>query len=331
MATSISRTNKANPNKYRKKIPILLRLEKDQNIKILLIEGESDLFYKKIFKEILGTESILLIPVTYSKEYELEEYKPEIPRKNAKEYVKALVEKQLTKEKNAPAIKYGKCFALIDRDFDFKEEDKQKYKGRLECTDYNDLETTLLEIDYGNIESKFKEDFNAEQHGMRDFNVLEESIKYAAEIGKLRKLRENKRDELNGNLTKSINLDFNSIERNTDGYFSFVNDVRFNIQKYIGYSDKSSEVQSLINEIAQFKECPISYCRGHDIFNFIACFYKFHNRIHLEKWKNYHGNIPVLELRLDYEDKMKVFFCLEKFKDTKIYDFFEKIVKGSIQ
>ena len=327
MATSISRTNKANPNKYRKKIPVLLRLEKDQNTKILLIEGESDLFYEKIFKEFLGNEAICLCPVTDSKEYNREDFKSEIFRKDAKKYVEAIVRKQLTKEKEAPAIKYGKCYGLIDRDFDFKEEEKKNYEGRLEFTDCNDLETTLLSFDYENIESKFKKDFNGEQHDGEGFNVLGKSIEYAAEIGKLRKLRENKRDKLKGKLTKNIILDFKSIENNTDAYSSLLdNNKYFNIHNYIGYSDKSAEVQSLMNEIAQFSETKLSYCRGHDIFNFVACFYKLDDRIHIERLDGRHGEIKVLEIRKDYEEQMENYFCLEKFKNTKIYSFFEKIV-----
>ena len=237
------------------------------------------------------------------------------------------MEKQLVKEKEAPAIKYGKCYGLIDKDFDFREEDKEKYEGRLECTDCNDLETTLLFYDYEGIESKFKEDFNESELDSEDFDVLGKAVEYAAEIGKLRKLRENKRDKLKGQLTKSIRLDFKSIENQTDGYFSLINNYKyFKIQDYIGYKDKPDEVKSLMDEIAQYFGSQLSFCRGHDIFNFIACFYKLYDRIHIERLNNRHGEIRVLEIRKDYEEQMENFFCLEKFKDTKIYSFFEKIL-----
>ena len=90
MAISISRINKAYPNKCRKKIPVLLRLEKDQNIKILLIEGESDLFYEKIFKKLLVSEEICLCPVTDSKEYGREDLNLKYLEKMQKNTLKPL-------------------------------------------------------------------------------------------------------------------------------------------------------------------------------------------------------------------------------------------------
>lgn len=319
MARSISNLNSAFP-KYKRK-SVLLLLEKDSKLRFLLLEGESDLFYMNFVDS-----SINLFPITDSREYETGEIGSERLQKNAKEYVKVVIEKQLLKEKNAPAIKYGKCYGLIDKDFDFNETEKTKYEGRLECTDYSDLETTLLIFDYKNIEAKFLEDFKDSSIDRKSFNVLKKSIEYASEIGKLRKLREDKRNLLKGKLTNNIRIDFNYKENQTDGYYSLIKDKNdFNVMDYIGYVGKNNDTKNLIEEINKYTGNPLLYCRGHDIFNFIACFYKFNNKINIEKWKNYKGDIKILELRKDYEKKMEQFFDHEKFKETNIYSFFCRI------
>lgn len=310
MGTSISTINPNFRQKYKRK-PVLILLEKNPAIKLLLVEGDSDDFYGRFLNQ-----SVTLFPVTDSKEYGECYFSPNIQRL-AKEYVKELVKRALKRESENTAIKYGKCYGLIDKDYDCIREDlESKYNNRLECTDYNDLETTLIYLDYDNIESKFIKDFNSDNDS---FNILRTSIDYASQIGKLRRYREDK-----GSLLKNVKINFKKKEEDSDGYFSFLENDNFNIEKFIADIGKPN-AQKLINAINQYKGNNLLYCRGHDIFDFITSFYKKKNKVRKEYKKYSVGDNKVLDMRKHYEAQMESYFNEEKLKETNIYTFISMI------
>ena len=87
MGTNTSTVNKNYRRNYTRK-PVLVLLEKNVSSKFLLVEGKSDEFYEQLLPN-----DIKIFPVIDTKEY-IEKLLPSVSY-SSKEYVKAIVEKQL--------------------------------------------------------------------------------------------------------------------------------------------------------------------------------------------------------------------------------------------
>lgn len=319
MGISTSITNTKYRNNYKRK-KVLLLLSKKSTIKILLVEGTSDSFYKYFINQ-----NVILFPVTDSEEFISKQFSSSDKEALAKKYVKILVKKAIEEENNNPPNTYGKCFGIIDKDYDSNRNNlRKKYGGRLECTDYNDLETTLIYLDYSNIDTYFMSTFKTWNQSV---SPLQKAIENASIIGKMRQLRkDNECTKLNGKLTENVSIRFRDKQKNDIGYYNFIdNNFDLNLNSYFGSSYNQEEINDLVNSIAGYKSSSLFYCRGHDVFDFLACFYrKTNSRIKQERVGE--ENMNISELLEDCQKKMIEIFDKEQFKSkSPMYQFLCKL------
>lgn len=307
---------------------IFLLLQKSTT-KILLVEGDGDVpFYSKYINS-----SVTISEVTKTKDYKFPEpsLKYSDGQKTAKKYVQFLVNEHKKKVKINNAIKYGSCYGIVDQDFDGLNTFKYSYMGKnIICTDQRDLETTLISFGKKIVENRFYCDYN---YDCGTFNVLQESINEASKIGKLRLLREKNKKQFHGNsyLTNNFPIDFNVKETcgessGNDGYFIFIKNGKFDLPSYLGYPDKQNQINKILSTIKNYNKNNLSYCRGHDIFNFVTCFYKLANKIKPEYLSNSCGINKITNIRGHYEELLKEsFFDEPAFKaGSQIYRFLQK-------
>lgn len=295
--------NSSDKNKLNKKPKSVLMFLEIPSTKFLIVEGDGD---EKFYSNYISSEEVY--PVDKTKEYIKgdPDYKEE--KLNAKSFVQFLVDKHLKTVKENPAITYGKCFGIIDNDFDGIDSERYPNLGKnLITTDARDLETTLLKYDYNHLKDFFSEDFNTDNSGI---DILEKAINNASQIGKLRKLREDQRKTLHGKLTKDISINFKAKEPDDIGYLPFVTEnLDFAFDSYVGIQYSKEQISKLKNPLKIYTKPSLFYCRGHDIFDFIACFYKKQNKLrpaHTSKGSS------ILKIRGIFEDLLR-----EKFNDAE--------------
>ncbi|MBR0099758.1 MAG: DUF4435 domain-containing protein [Treponema sp.] len=305
--------NSSDKNKLNKKPKsVFIRLQ-ESSTKLLIVEGDGD---EKFYSNYINSEEVC--PVDKTKEYIKgdPDYKEE--KLNAKSFVQFLVDKHLKRVKENPAITYGKCFGIIDNDFDGIDSDKYPDLGKnLITTDARDLETTLLKHDYNHLKELFSEDFNTDNSSI---DIHEKAINNAAQIGKLRKLREDQRKTLHGKLTKDISINFKAKEPDDIGYLPFVTeDLDFAFDSYVGTQYSKEQISKLKNPLKTYTKPSLFYCRGHDIFDFIACFYTKQKKlkpVHTSKGRS------ILKIRGVFEDKLREYFDDSEFKSSSpMYQF----------
>ena len=234
MALNFSDKNKLNI----KPKSVFIRLQKTST-KLLIVEGDGDVeFYGKY----VLPEEIVCIDNTNDYINGDPDYKG--PKNNAKSFVQFLVDKHLKRVKENTAITYGKCFGIIDKDFDGIDFKQYPHLGKsLITTDERDLETTLLKHDYNHLKELFSEDFNTDNSSIV---ILEKAINNASQIGKLRKLREDQRKTLHGKLTKDISINFKAKEPDDIGYLPFVTeDLDFAFDSYVGTQYSKEQISKL--------------------------------------------------------------------------------------
>ena len=281
--------------------------------KFLIVEGDGDeVFYSNYIKR----ERIIIIDKT--KEYINGDPDYKGPKNNAKSFVQFLVDKHLKIVKENPGITYGKCFGIIDKDFDGIDFKQYPHLGKsLITTDERDLETTLLKHDYNHLKDFFSKDFNTDNSNI---DILDKAINNASQIGKLRKLREDQRKTLHGKLTKDISINFKAKEPDDIGYLPFVTeDLDFAFDSYVGTQYSKEQISKLKNPLKTYTKPSFFYCRGHDIFDFIACFYKKQNKlrpVHTRK------GTSILKIRGVFEDLLREYFDDSEFKSSSpMYQF----------
>ena len=309
MATNISRISipfksledKRNINT--KGINTNILSHKDTSSIDCLVEGEGDLFYKTVYKKKIFHKSKKNINF-----YAINQNNPKYPvPKEYENYFRGAIEHFVKNHNNKNTVTIS---GIIDRDFD--DPIDITIQGRLECTDGNDLETTKIIFDYDNIKSAVSSYFNNE-------NIFDECIKLAATIGKVRYIIKNNKKEIH---YKS----FKEFEKETNYYYEFFKNQSITTDKILSALDikPKTAFSSLQNQINSLSGADISYCRGHDIFNFIGCYKKLFSRntpsesIYSDINKN----------RQKYENTLLKNFLLDKFSSSRIFTFLNNLSKN---
>ena len=305
----------------------------------LFVEGESDVnFYRSL--RILDEEKIKIQEIKQKRKYLVKNY----GKVEGKTAVLTLIEDRLNKRKSDLTL--TEYYGIVDQDYNGLLTDKFTVGKYVITTDARDLETTLLQLDMENIAQQFTINNHASI-------ILPMAIEYASYIGKLRTLRQERNDTIPNNsdrLYKKIRVNFTNQENfslheyslttaNTtyiielNGYYEFLkNNFSFDTYKYLGSSSVVS-INKIHNNIARYKKSSLFYCRGHDIFDFVAVLcYRFgllqeHLLAETCKRKGICDNaktkgISLTDLRSTYEEQIESYFDREKFKKTKLYDFF---------
>lgn len=329
MGTSFSTINSRSKifNNPLIKKSIFLLLEKSST-KILLVEGSGDIpFYSKY-----TNSAVTISEVTKTKDYKFPDQTLQYNdgSKTAKKYVQFLINEYKKKVKTNTAINYGSCYGIVDKDFDGINTAKYPHmENNIICTDQRDLETTLIYFGHKIVENRFYCDFN---YDCGTFNVLQESINEASKIGKLRLLREKNKKQFHGKsyLTDNFPIDFKAKETcgealGKDGYLTFIQNGKFDLSAFLGYPDKQNQINKILSTINNYNDNNLAYCRGHDIFNFVACFYKLANKIKPEYLCNKYGINKITNIRGHYEELLKEsFFDEPAFKaGSQIYRFLQ--------
>ena len=311
--------NSSDKNRWNKKPKSIFMLLTVSSTKLLIVEGASD---EKFYSNYINSKKVY--PVDNTKEYINGDPDYKGKKNNAKSFVQFLVNNHLKRVKENPAITYGKCFGIIDKDYDGIDFEQYPHLGKnLITTDERDLETTLLKHDYNHLkEELFSEDFNTDNSSI---DILEKAINNASQIGKLRQLRadqqkNSKRKKSNGYLIKDISISFKTKEPDDIGYLPFVTEnLDFDFNAYVGTEYSKEQIAELQNRLKDYTEPSLFYCRGHDIFDFIACFYKKQNKLgpeHTSKWTS------ILQIRRVFEDKLREYFDDSEFKSSSpMYQF----------
>lgn len=298
---------------------------------ILFVEGETDVkFYKSL--KILNEKKINIQEIERKKQYLIRNCN----YVKGKRAVLALINDRIEKIQNNNSL--SPYYGIVDKDYDgllIKEFPKVTRKYVI-MTDANDLETTLLMLDMQNIKQQLYRD------NISSF-LLNLSIEYAAYIGKLRKLRQDRNDNIpnnNGFLEKGVKIHFTDKEEisigitplysyrlNLNGYYKFLdNEMIFDTDLF--FENKTSNSIRKINKtIAKYNGNSLSYCRGHDIFDFFAVLtYRFglvkkdlFDNIYKRKLSN---ELSIIELRSEYEEIIKSYFNPVSFKQSNMYHFF---------
>lgn len=275
---------------------------------ILIVEGKNDTdFYRKY----------ITLNKTNIKSYHKDEtflaskfgFKGKI---DAKKFIIELIKANINNKAINNGPKYTDCFGIVDRDYD----DLKLYNNPKICkflieTDGHDLETTLLKYDYENIKNQFDNDFNG---GTQNKNsIFEQAIINASIIGKMRQLKkDNEKTPLRGKLTNNIAITFKEREqfgsdKQEDCYYSFVDsNLVLNINTYLGNKYNNTQIDELQSLLNLYTDKSLTYCRGHDVFNFLACFYK--KRKLVSKLTAYTGVIKNMQLRDECEKKLITYF-----------------------
>ena len=287
---------------------IFIRLQKKDE-KLLIIEGSGDLdFYSKYCKK----DKIVIVDET--KEYENGDPDYKGNTKTAREYILFLVDKHQKTVKKNPDVEYGKCYGIIDKDFNRIDTCKYSNLGNnLITTDGRDLETTLIMYDSKNIKNTFMKDFNT---GSKGVSIMFKAIKNASQIGKIRALRYDKSKKL------KIFINFKIREQESQGYYKYIDDkLNFNLNDYLKEcSLKQEQIDKILKSIKAYNEPALFYCRGHDIFDFISGFYKKANKLSFKGQYNY------LMIRDTYEKMLINVFNDTAFKKkSPMYDFIKNI------
>ena len=94
---------------------------------------------------------------------------------------------------------------------------------------------------------------------------------------------------------------------------------------YLGYTNKQEEIKSIFSTIEKYNDENLTYCRGHDIFDFIASYYKIANKINPKYLNNTCGINKITNIRGHYENLLKEeFFDESSFKaQSQIYSFLQ--------
>lgn len=305
----------------------------------LFVEGESDVnFYRSL--KILDEEKINIQEIKQKRKYLVRNY----GKVEGKTAVLTLIEDRLKKRKTNLSL--SEYYGIVDQDYNGLLTDKFTVSNYVVTTDAKDLETTLLQLDMKNVTQQFSRNNHASF-------ILPLAIEYAAYIGKLRTLRQQRNDTIPNNfdrLCKNIKVNFTNQENfsldeysittaNTtyivelNGYYEFLkNDFSFDTCKYLD-SNSMVSIDKINKNIARYKQSSLFYCRGHDIFDFVAVLcYRFgllqeHLLAETCKRKGICDNsrtkkISIKDLRSTYEEQIESFFDPEKFKKSKLYDFF---------
>lgn len=305
--------NSSDKNKLNKQPRSVFILLAKSSTKLLIVEGDGD---EQFYKNYINPKHIIYIDNT--KEYINADPDYKGRKDNAKSFVQFLVDKHLKTVKENPAKTYGKCFGIIDNDFDGIDSERYPNLGKnLITTDARDLETTLLKYDYNHLKEFFSKDFNTDNSNI---DILGKAISNASQIGKLRKLREDQRKTLHGKLTKDISINFKAKEPDDIGYLPFVTEnLDFAFDSYVGIQYSNEQISKLKNPLKTYTKPSLFYCRGHDIFDFIACFYKKQNKlrpVHTSK------GTSILKIRGIFEDLLREYFDDSEFKSSSpMYQF----------
>ena len=299
--------NSSDKNKWNKKPRSVFILLAIPSTKLLIVEGDGD---EQFYKNYINPKQIIYIDNT--KEYINGDPDYKGRKDNAKSFVQFLVDKHQKRVKENPHITYGNCFGIIDKDFNGIDVEQYPNLGKnLITTDARDLETTLLKHDYNHLKEFFSEDFNTDNTSI---DILEKAINNASQIGKLRKLREDQRKTLHGKLTKDISINFKDKEPDDVGYLPFVTEnLDFTFNSYVGTQYSKEQILKLQKPLKTYTKPSLFYCRGHDIFDFIACFYKKQNKlkpVHTSK------GTSILKIRGVFEDKLRECFDDSEFKSS---------------
>lgn len=299
--------NSSDKNKWNKKPKSVFMLLSVPSTKLLIVEGDGD---EKFYGNYINPKKIIYVDNT--KEYINGDPDYKGGKENAKSFVQFLVNKHLKRVKENPDIPYGNCFGIIDNDFNGIDSKQYPHLGKnLITTDARDLETTLLKYDYNHLKEFFFKDFNNDGSNI---DILEKAINNAAQIGKLRKLREDQRKILNGKLTKDISINFTAKEPDDIGYLPFVTEnLDFAFNSYVGSQYSVDQILKLKNPLKTYTKTSLFYCRGHDIFDFIACFYQKQNKL-----KPFHTSkgASIKQIRGVFENLMKNSFDDTEFKSS---------------
>lgn len=289
----------------------------------LLLEGKSDRFYEQYIKyfcnnnKIKSNISIVLmgnnsnpnfpIPAEYRKymrgaiEYYVNEHKP-------------LASECIPQKPNT--------IGIIDRDFD--RPDDITIEHYLECTDGNDLETTLLLFDYTGMEKIFSE----ETHNK---DILQNSITNAFQLGKIRYAIKHLNDyNKQKNISKKI-YNIKSFENESNGYYGYSKETPININTIIDklhiYSNDKKFILNIINNLSE--NCPLMMCRGHDVFNFVACYYA--DILSEKNPDNTYAYHQILQQRKKYEKMLEEHYInsnYPSFSSSRISEFLEYHLKN---
>lgn len=305
--------NFSDKNDWKKTKKSVLMFLEIPSTKFLIVEGDGD---EVFYSNYINRERIIIVDKT--KDYINGDPDYKGPKNNAKSFVQFLVDKHLKRVKENTAIPYGKCFGIIDKDFDGIDFKQYPHLGKsLITTDERDLETTLLKHDYNHLKDFFSKDFNTDNSNI---DILGKAISNASQIGKLRKLREDQRKTLHGKLTKEISINFKAKEPDDIGYLPFVTEnLDFAFDSYVGIQYSNEQISKLKNPLKTYTKPSLFYCRGHDIFDFIACFYKKQNKlrpVHTSK------GTSILKIRGIFEDLLREYFDDSEFKSSSpMYQF----------
>ena len=265
-----------------------------------LVEGEGDLFYKKVYKKKISKR-----PNKNINFYAINQENPKYPvPKEFEDYFRGAIEDFVKNHNNKTTVTIT---GIIDRDFDNPND--ITIPGKLECTDGNDLETTKILFDYDNIKSAVSSYVN-------DENIFDECIKLAATIGKVRYIIKKNRKQLSYKPLKKLEIKTNYF------YDLFKNNTITTdyILSYLEIKPKSC-LSSLKEQINNLQGADIFYCRGHDIFNLIGCYKKYltsntpSNCFYSDVYKN----------RRKSEDSILSYFTLDKFCSSRIFSFLQNI------
>lgn len=294
----------------------------------LYVEGESDAnFYRSL--NILDETKIYLLFIDSKEAY----YFRGNNKKKGKEAVLEFILEQLEKTKTNTSLKphYG----IVDRDYDGFKNSKNinpEVENYIALTDGRDLETTLLQLDFSNIEQKFIEDSNCT-------TILKQAIENASFIGKLRDLKSKHKKQVTG-------IKFTSLEEEKAGIVS-IDDYKLTLDGYYKFIDEKSMINEsdllqnivLKNDIPEIKKMVsncnrtnLSYCRGHDIFDFITIQYYRLGNVNMNylddiriQQNGFKKETEITKLRSCYEKQMEKFFDKKTFVYSNLYQFFVKL------
>lgn len=281
----------------------------------LLVEGKSDKFYSKFLKYYLGDKES---PIKFHYLGEKDKKFP-LPKKFEKNCKGAVIDYV---EKNKPNNKTGKTnyiVGIVDKDFENPE--SIVIQNYLECTDLNDLETTLMFFDYKAIENYFKEESG-------DPQIINRAINNAYELGKIRRVLPKIRKELKQTDEKIPNELLKTYEITSNGYSNFTYKYISEIEDILRDMNLSDEIINILK-----KECEklsgeekIKFCRGHDIFDFVTSFFKDKKISENPAGKYMYTTKSVKEQRKEYEEKLESEFNLKKFKESRIFEFLKYLL-----
>ena len=181
-------------------------------------------------------------------------------------------------------------FGIVDKDYDFdglEIPEKIKNSEHLFITDANNLETTIIQYDDGQINKAIKKEFSKiklRNYSFIKFNILDKALSFSYYIGIIRfydaqKAYKLSLNNMNQYYSDYINVEYDSKTKNYDVSFDYVSYVKalIRLTKNNKNNVNSTKLLALLNNYQdKFPENHWNFCQGHDIVNIIAALFLKH-------------------------------------------------------